>query len=106
MSYVSTGATSSFTDMPIPNTGGGTGPIPVKRPTSPAQYTDMPIPGTGGGMGLPTKPATTAPSTAPAAAIAGKPFPWIIPAIGVLAIGGFIFWRRHQKKQQQKGPTP
>lgn len=39
----------------------------------------------------------------PAAATTGRPS-WLLPAaLGVLAIGGFVYWRRRQK---QKGATP
>jgi LPXTG-motif cell wall-anchored protein len=49
--------------------------------------------------------AATTSSTAadmPAAATTGRPS-WLLPALGVLAIGGFVYWRRRQK---QKGATP
>ena len=44
-------------------------------------------------------------SAAPPAAVVTTRPSWLLPALGVLAIGGFVYWRRRQKKAQ-KGAAP
>jgi hypothetical protein len=84
-----------------PTTGLGA----VPRIILPAQRVTLETVRPEDGLQTPVTDAVAPPSggATPSASIAGGGFPWIIPAVGVLAIGGFVLWRRHQKK---KGATP
>lgn len=66
--------------------------------TNPVTGTPMPVPA------APPSGGDAAPggATAPPAASIGGGIPWMLPAIGLVAVGGFLLWRRHKKK----GATP